>query len=195
LSNSHVAPFLVYLSGPISGLTYGESTDWREYVTQCFPPHIQGVSPMRAKRYLNDGSKLAADVPFTFPLSTDRSINSRDRMDTLRSTVMLVNLLGAEKASIGTAMEIAWAYDHKIPVVIAMEPEGNVHDHPMVRDSLSVRVASLNEAIEATVAIVSPHEKFIWNRIEQVEMLKEDNRLDLRMPPLHENFHAPRLTQ
>jgi hypothetical protein len=168
--------YLCYLSGPISGITYGQATDWREYATQCFPPHIQGVSPMRAKRHLDDGNKLGADQPSTFPLSTDRAINARGRMDTLRSSAILVNLLGAEKASIGTAMEIAWAYDHKIPIVAAMEPDGNVHDHPMIRDCITVRVTSLDEAIEAVVELISPDQASMWTRIEQARMLHEEHR-------------------
>lgn len=179
----------MYLSGPISGLTYKGSTDWREFVTQAFPPHIQGVSPMRAKRYL-DKPGVKIEGSYDFPMSTDRAINSRDRFDTLRADAVLVNLLGAERVSIGTVMEIAWAYDHKIPVVVAMEPEGNLHEHPMLRDSISVRVSSLEEAIEAVTAIVSPHEKHIWTRIDQVKMLSEENRLDVSQEPTNENYYG-----
>jgi hypothetical protein len=179
--------YMVYLSGPIAGLTYSESAEWREYVTRCFPPHIQGVSPLRAKRYLNDGRVITANQPPEFPLSTDRAINASGRFDTLRSDAILVNLLGASTVSLGTAMEIAWAYDHKIPIVLAIEPEGNPHDHPMLRDCISVRVASLDEAIEAITAIVSPHESLVWTRIEQNQMLREEGRLDLRWEPLKEN--------
>jgi hypothetical protein len=179
--------YLVYLSGPISGLNYQGSTDWREYATKCFPPHIQGVSPMRAKRYLDDGKIIDGDQPLKFTLSADRAINTRNRFDTLRATAILVNLLGATRVSIGTMMEVAWAHDHSIPVVVAIEPEGNIHEHPMLRDCISVRVSSLDEAIEAVTAIVSPDESLIWTRIEQVQMLREERRLDLRREPLKEN--------
>jgi hypothetical protein len=179
--------YLVYLSGPIAGLTYAEGAEWREYVTRCFPPHIQGISPLRAKRYLNDGRVIIGNEPSEFPLSTDRAINAGGWFDTLRSDAILVNLLGASTVSIRTAMEIAWAYDHKIPIVVAIEPEGNPHDHAMLRDSVSVRVASLDEAIEAITAIVSPHESLVWTRIEQNHMLCEEGRLDLRWEPLKEN--------
>lgn len=141
---------------------------------------------MRGKRYLDIPGKAIENDPYTFPLSTDRAINSRDRFDTLRATAVLVNLLGASRVSIGTVMEIAWAYDHKIPVVVAMEPEGNLHDHPMIRDSISIRVASLEEAIEAVTALVSPHESLIWTRVEQVKMLQEEGQLDLSTDPLKE---------
>jgi hypothetical protein len=34
---------------------------------------------------------------------------TRDRFDATRCDVLLVNLLGAERVSIGTMMEVAWA--------------------------------------------------------------------------------------
>jgi hypothetical protein len=174
------APYLCYLSGPIAGLSYQTSAPWREYTTQAFPPHISGVSPMRGQRYLDiPGREFGNEALQEFPLSTDRAIKTRNLFDTLRADALLVNLLGAERVSIGTVMEIAWAYDHNIPVIVAMEIEGNPHDHPMVRDCLSVRVASLDEAIEAVVAIVSPHEKYIWTRLDMVHMLQEEGKLDL----------------
>jgi hypothetical protein len=177
---------LVYLSGPIAGLTFTESADWREYATKCFPPHIQGVSPLRGHRML-EGLGPIKNLMIDHPFRTDRSINRRDHFDTLRAAVVLVNLIGAKTVSIGTVMEIAWAFDHGIPIILAMEPEGNVHDHPMVRDCVSIRVASLDEAIEAAVAFAAPHEFLIWTRIEQVQMLREEHLLDTRLPPLREN--------
>ncbi len=38
---------LVYTAGPITGLSVGESTDWRNYVASKLPPNIQAVSPLR----------------------------------------------------------------------------------------------------------------------------------------------------
>ena len=177
---------MIYLSGPIAGLTYTEGADWREYATKCFPPHIQGVSPLRGHRML-EGLGPIKNLMIDHPLRKDTAINRRDKFDTLRATVVLVNLLGTTKVSIGTVMEMAWAFDHGIPVILAIEPEGNVHDHPMVRDCTSVRVSSLDEAIEAAVAFVAPHESLAWTRIEQVQMLREEKRLDLHQPPLQEN--------
>jgi nucleoside 2-deoxyribosyltransferase len=181
-----MSTYLVYLSGPIAGLTYAEDSDWREYVTRCFPPHIQGVSPLRGHRMLENMGPITNGM-LEHPLRTDRAINTRNRFDTLQADAVLVNLLGTSRVSIGTVMEIAWAYDHNIPVVVAIEPEGNPHEHPMLRDCASFRVASLDEAIEMATAIVSPHESKIWTRIEQNHMLQEEGRLDLRQEVLKEN--------
>lgn len=184
-------PSLVYLCGPISGLTFGECTDWREYATRAFPPHIQGVSPLRAKRFLADKGKL--EGPYGYPLATSRGINTRDLFDVRRATVVLANLLGCLKGdpkirvSIGSVGEMAIAHDHRIPVVCAIEPDGlNIHDHPMLNEWIDYRVTSLDEAIEITTAIISPHEKYIWTNLSTVHLLQEENRLDLMSEPVHD---------
>ena len=41
--------FLVYLGGPISGLSHSGCTEWRQYVIDNLPKGIEGLSPMRAK--------------------------------------------------------------------------------------------------------------------------------------------------
>jgi hypothetical protein len=184
-------PSLVYLSGPISGLTFGECTDWREYVSRAFPPHIQGVSPLRAKRFLADKGKL--EGAYEYPLATSRGINTRDLFDVRRSSVVLVNLLGCTKdnpktkVSIGTVAEMVVAFDHHIPIVCAIEPDGlNIHEHPMLNEWIDYRVTSLDEAIEITTAVISPHEKYIWTNLPTVHILREENRLDLVSEPIHD---------
>lgn len=152
---------LVYLSGPISGLTYGECTDWREYVSDMFPPHINGISPLRAKSFLK-GKGVINDSYEDFVLGRSRSINTRDHFDVRRADIVLVNLLGClksdpkAKVSIGTVGEMAWAWDRGIPIVCAVEPDGvNIHDHPMLNEWIDFRVTNLDEAITTTIAILS----------------------------------------
>ncbi len=45
---------LVYLAGPITGASYGECTDWRQYVQDQLNDNwnVAGMSPMRHKDYL-----------------------------------------------------------------------------------------------------------------------------------------------
>jgi hypothetical protein len=182
---------LVYLSGPISGCTFGECTDWREYASRAFPAHIQGISPLRAKRFLEE--KGIIDKSYEdFVLGTSRGINTRDHFDTLRASAVLVNLLGCLKTdnprvSIGTVGEMAWAWDHRVPIICAIEPDGlNVHEHPMLNEWIDYRVTSLDEAIETVVAVLSPQEKFMHNNLATLRLLKETKHLDLRTAPIHE---------
>lgn len=150
----------VYLAGPITGLNYGESTDWRAYaISRLSREGIRGLSPMRGKEYLE---AIAKDTPFTsdgdkysiiHPLSTNRGITTRDRWDTMRCSVVLANFLGAKQVSIGTCMEIAWADSKRTPIVCVME-DGNPHEHGMILDVIGYRVRTLDEGLDLCAAIL-----------------------------------------
>lgn len=115
---------LVYLAGPISGLSYGGATDWREYAAKMLEPEVKGLSPMRNKQFLSHLSNISGtgeDYKHISPLATARGVMTRDRFDCTRCDVLLVNFLGAKEASIGTCMEIAWADLSRIPIVCAIE--------------------------------------------------------------------------
>lgn len=144
----------VYLAGPITGLTFDNATDWRMQAQGFLASRgIQGVSPMRAKEYLRDVGALAALGYQDKPLSSPKGIVTRDRWDCTNADVVLVNLLGAERVSIGTMMELAWADSARIPIVLIMD-EGNVHDHGMVREVAGFIVGTLAEGLDLTAAIL-----------------------------------------
>lgn len=148
----------VYLAGPITGLDYAGATDWRvETVRILADSGIKGLSPMRGKEYLSSVKEFTMDGDKYKPLnvmSSNRGIMTRDRWDATRCDVLLVNLLDAKRVSIGTCMEIAWADLARIPVVCAMEPEGNPHDHGMILEAIGFRTASLNEALHIIKAML-----------------------------------------
>jgi nucleoside 2-deoxyribosyltransferase len=154
----------VYLAGPITGLTFEGCTDWREYaVKELDKVGITGLSPMRAKDYLSSMSVIGDNYdgrkdinPLADILSGSRGITTRDRWDTTRCDVILANFLGAEKVSIGTVMEIAWADSVRTPSIVVMEPEGNVHDHAMIRECIGFRVETLEEGLAVAKAILLP---------------------------------------
>lgn len=147
------ANYLVYLAGPITGISYGECTDWRTYADTLLSPGIIGVSPMRAKEYLAREAAITHSYEDTV-LSCAKGITTRDRMDVRRADLVLVNLVGAKTVSIGTVMEIAWADAYRVPVVVAMEPTGNLHEHPMIKECTGFRVASLEEACRIASSIL-----------------------------------------
>lgn len=150
----------VYLAGPITGLTYDQGQDWRDYAELCLRNiGIEALSPLRAKSYLR---KLHGPISGTGeeyahlgPMSLPRGVMTRDRFDATRCDVLLVNLLGAEKVSIGTVMEIAWADLKRTPIVVAIEPIGNPHEHMMINEAIGFRTPDLDEAINITTAILS----------------------------------------
>lgn len=145
----------VYLSGPITGLTYVGATDWRDYAKAVLAPEIDGLSPMRAKDYLAGEQALAAAGYSEKALSCAKGITTRDRYDTTRADLMLVNLLGAERVSIGTMIEFGWADAARVPIVLVMG-DGNPHDHAMVREMAGFIVPTLDEGLDIVKAILVP---------------------------------------
>lgn len=144
----------VYLAGPISGLDYNGANNWREYVRQRLPSNVHGLNPMRGKSYLAKYGILQADCDqYDNVLSSNRGIMTRDRWDATRCDALLVNFLGAKQVSIGTCMEIAWADLYRIPIIVIMEPEGNPHEHAMIKEAIGYRVTSLDEAIQVLGAM------------------------------------------
>lgn len=150
---------LVYLASPISGLSYGKTTEWRQTAIDFLKDfNIQGLSPMRCKEYLSQVTSIEDDYSQS-PLSSQRGIYARDRFDCHRADLVLVNLLGAHTISIGTVMEIAWAAQNNTPVVLIIEKEGNIHEHSMLREACPFRVSTLQEGLDVTVAILAPTNK------------------------------------
>lgn len=154
----------VYLAGPISGLNYDGATGWRDAViADLAAAGIKGLSPMRAKEYLRDAydaqggfSATCVEYGHLSCLSGPRGIMTRDRFDATRCDVLLVNLLGAERVSIGTMMEVAWADLCRTPIVAAMEVNGkNPHEHAMLNEAIGFRCGSLEEAVHVVKAILS----------------------------------------
>ncbi|MGX1098896.1 nucleoside 2-deoxyribosyltransferase [Amorphus sp. MBR-141] len=150
--------FLTYLAGPITGLSYEGATDWRSYASERLHKQSKGwifpLSPLRAKDYLA-GERSIADHYEQHVLSSQRGIYHRDLFDCRRSDLVLANLIGAKRVSIGTVMEIAWAAGQGTPVVLAME-DGNPHEHSMLREAAGWRVSTLADAVDVACSVLCP---------------------------------------
>jgi nucleoside 2-deoxyribosyltransferase len=152
----------VYLAGPITGLTYDDGNDWRETARlELEGVGITGWSPLRSKQFLREIGVLdSAGTPDSAyiglnPLSEPKGITTRDRFDTMRSDLVLMNLLGAERVSIGTMIEAGWADAARVPLVVAMETD-NVHRHAMLNEVAGFIVPTLEEALAVVKAVLIP---------------------------------------
>jgi nucleoside 2-deoxyribosyltransferase len=145
----------VYLAGPITGLTFDGAQDWRNEAAKALnSDKVETLTPLRGKSHLRaDGvlhngakpySKGAADV-----ITSSKGITRRDMYDTTRASCVLANLSKTDKVSIGTVMELAWAYNHQIPLVLVMDKD-NIHDHAMVQECATYIVPTLAEGLELT---------------------------------------------
>lgn len=145
----------IYLAGPITGLTFGACTDWREYVkTKLMGSCIECFSPMRGKEYLKNEEYIKSSYK-NITTSTQKGIMTRDRFDTTQCDILVVNLLEAQKVSIGTVMEIAWADMLRKPIILIMEKD-NIHDHPMLNEAAGFTVNNLDEAVDLIKIILNP---------------------------------------
>jgi nucleoside 2-deoxyribosyltransferase len=147
----------VYLAGPITGYTFDGCTEWRDAVKKLLAADgIEAFSPMRAKEYLKAEGVLTGSYPKGGLFSSSRNIMTRDFFDCTNADVILANLLGSEKPSLGTVMEMAWAYQARIPLVVAMENSGNPHEHPMLDEAFGFRCSSLEDAVFVVKRILLP---------------------------------------
>ncbi len=148
----------VYLAGAISGLSYEAATDWRQTAVQALSAAgIAAYSPMRAKDFLRGSADLTwKSGAETHPMATSKGIQTRDFNDCINADVLLVNLKGTTKASIGSCFEIAWAHFLRIPIVVVAEAD-NVHvDHPMAQDMINFRVDDMESALDIVKHILLP---------------------------------------
>jgi nucleoside 2-deoxyribosyltransferase len=147
----------IYLAGPISGLTYDGAQDWRDYFASKVDPRIAAYSPLRGKDYLKMRGTLEGSYA-EFPLSTDQGITARDRYDCMGADLVVFNMLGATRVSIGTMIEFGWCDAARNPAIVIMEKEGNIHDYPMVRQIAQFCVDNVNDAINIANIILLPGE-------------------------------------
>lgn len=151
---------LVYLAGGIANLTGAQVINWRiEAAAALAQRDIESLDPMRAKRHRwKQDSKVSAnfhDYATAGAFFTSKGIMTRDFNDVKRCDALLVNLLGLEKPSLGTIMELAWAFNLQKPAVVAIEETGNPHDnHPMIHEAMPFRVTTLDEAIDSVAVIL-----------------------------------------
>ena len=126
----------VYLSGPMGGCTHDEMRAWRLYTAeQLNTRNVLCTDPTRSM------------LPDHTPLETERWINRRDFFDCTNASVILVNLVGMKTLSIGTIMEVAWAYQKQIPVIVVCDEDCYAMKHPMMKDSVTQEARSLEEGI------------------------------------------------
>ncbi len=160
----------VYLSGPITGLGYKQARyGWRREFelelreaerlsagTEGRPVnHLTLLSPMRHEGHLAElGVLTEANLP-DHPLSTHRGIRRKDLLDVERSDLIVVCVLGAKDLSRGTLHEMGWADALRKPVVLIMEPAGNIHDSFFFTDSADFRVPTIREGAAMVHSLLS----------------------------------------
>lgn len=118
----------VYLCGPINGCTDAEANDWRAAAKRHFPlaidPMVRDYRGKEAEHY--------------------REIVDLDKRDVRAADVILVNY---DRPSVGTSMEVFYAWTLGKPVVLWCPPYAVIS--PWLRYHSTVIVHSLSEAVAA----------------------------------------------
>lgn len=110
----------IYLCGPINGCTDEECTDWREFVKGIWKGPT--LDPMRRDYRGKEDDSV-------------KEIVELDKIDVINSDVILVNY---DKPSVGTSMEILYAFERgKLVVVVAKDgtrisPWMRYHSHAIL---------------------------------------------------------------
>lgn len=154
----------VYLSGPITGLTYEEARfGWRsEFALHLhsfgkWGQSIRVLSPMRHEGHL---AELKGPIEKAYPenlFSSPKMIVAKDFLDVKASDIVIANLIGATKASIGTMVELGYAKALGKTIIVIME-EGdwpNPHRHPFVTELADAVAPSVKRAAEIVSSLLS----------------------------------------
>lgn len=116
----------VYLCGPINGCTDAECKDWRAELKAHFP---DSIDPMKRDYRGKEAESY-------------REIVDLDKRDVRNADVVLVNYV---KPSVGTAMEVFYAWTLGTPVVLLCEREAVLS--PWLRYHCGSIVHSVAEAV------------------------------------------------
>jgi len=136
----------IYLAGSISGCSYEEVTEKiKSKKERLEKAGYEIFSPMTGKNYLRTELVFRAEG-YKNPPSTNHAIFERDKWMVNMVDIVLADLSGAKIASLGTAMELAWASLLGKYTVLVME-EDNIHRHAFILEAADIVFPTLEEAM------------------------------------------------
>ncbi len=115
----------IYLAGQVSGLSYAAVMKRRAEIAAMFPAHISALNPLRSQHELE-----GVEVITPFMGDSDEIIVECFWMINYCDLV-LVDLLGLERITIGACVEIGYAIRACIPIVVMIGAD-DIHQHPFV---------------------------------------------------------------
>ena len=155
-----------YLAGRMSGLVHADAMDWRRVAeAQLADIDINVRSPMRwhegqdrYSRLTHDGrsdAEAAVLIENTRRAGIDYNDPAwpfkQDRTDILLSDMVFAMLRDPtndhDHVSIGTVVEIAWAYELEIPIY-AVTSEHSVYNHMFIANMLTATAPSISELVK-----------------------------------------------
>ena len=142
----------IYIAGSISGKDVSEVFIYFMEYRKLFKSWGYTVlNPMTAKGHLRT-EKIFKAKDYRHPISTNRAIIGRDRWMVEQADIVFVDLTDAEHVSIGSVMEIAWAYELRKHIVVVI-PENNIHQHGMLLQAADIVFEKTEDALDYLKAL------------------------------------------
>lgn len=119
---------VVYFAHPISGVSLEVVQQYYDDIRKMFGKICFVQTPMDvvARTDLSERKESFKDPAMVNDVITNRDYKFIEGCD-----VIFANLSKCTRVSIGTVMEIAWAYAHHKYIIIVMDKEG-LHEHGMI---------------------------------------------------------------
>ncbi len=138
---------VVYFAHPISGVSLEVVQQYYDDMRKMFGKICFVQTPMDvvARTDLSERKESSED-----PAKANYVVTSRDCKFVKDSDVIFANLSKCTRVSIGTVMEIAWAYDCGKYIIIVMDKEG-LHEHGMILGTYAVIFTDFNSAAQHLV--------------------------------------------
>jgi hypothetical protein len=148
-----VEPIKVYLCGYIGGpQVLDKCIGWRKEIVKRYSSYkgqrypIIWLDPMNGKDFdFMDKNGLKSNVP-------SHAIMHRDYQCVVRADLLVFNTdtFGEERPLIGSIFEIAWAWEHHIPIVMITK-DVVFREHPFTSYAVSHIVESVDELLDKKV--------------------------------------------
>lgn len=154
--------FNVYLAGSIGGFTWQEIATWRAAIKRKtyqieHPQRIHFLDPLRVCKPPADWTVPVSSTYENDPAAASDIILKKDYRDVEVSDALIVKINEQTETfhpqtSIGTIMEIAWAYANRTPVIVL----GNhpSYQHAMVKPAIWHWAQDEDDAVNALIDIL-----------------------------------------
>lgn len=154
---NHVEPITIYLAGYIHAgnkKVFKKCISWRKQIVDYYENWkgnhdypIIFLDPLNSKEY----EKISSDGTTIKGIDSNAVIH-RDYQCVIKSDLIIANLdtFGMKRVPFGTISEIAWAWDHKKPVII-ISSDNVYRKHPFSKYFASVIVKNVEELLERKI--------------------------------------------
>jgi hypothetical protein len=144
--------YKIYLCGYIGGVqVIDKCSEWRNKLINRYTPSMSGcecplnitwMNPLEGKKVTTLGKNgLKSNIP-------TNAIIQRDYQSVIKSDILIANLdnFGADRPLLGSWFEIAWAFDHKIPIIVITD--NKLYSlHPFISYSAAAIYKSVDDLI------------------------------------------------